>query len=92
VHLRDENGARIEVVRPSLNAAKHGQPTNVAYASWDTSKTVLLARSEVRVQVPTEGAWDVILSATGFEDEAIENVEVRADRDAEIDVRLRRKP
>jgi hypothetical protein len=91
VRLRDENGARLEVLGAHLNAALHapGRTSGVSYVSSESP----LPRHEVRVQVPAEGAYDLLVSAVaaGFEAVRIESVDVRRDSDAEIDARLKKK-
>lgn len=89
VRLRDENGAKAEFAEVSLGAQIRGEKWSVG---WPTPDGWRLPRSEARIQVPTEGAWDVTVHAPGFEDVTLESVDVRTDRDAEIDVRLKKKP
>jgi hypothetical protein len=93
VRLRDENGARLEVVRPDLQASLHGKSSGVGWAVGYASEAEAQApRSEIRIQVPAEGVYDVLVVAPGFERLDIKNIAVRKDGDAEIDVRLRKKP
>jgi hypothetical protein len=95
VRLRDENGARIEPAGVHLQASPHGQVGGTAYADGYHGLAELdAARSELRVQLPVEGAYDLEVHSTRYEFEivVIESIDVSADRDAEIDVRLRRKP
>ncbi len=90
VRLRDENGARLEVLGAHLNAELHapGRTSGVSYVSSDSP----LPRHEIRVQVPAVGAYDLMVSAPGLELVQVESVDVRTDRDAEIDVRMKKKP
>jgi hypothetical protein len=93
VRLRDENGAKLEPAGVHVNASLHGQTDGHAYADGYHGRAELdAARSELRVQLPVEGAYDLSVHSSEFEIVKIENIDVRADRDAEIDVRLRKKP
>ena len=96
VRLRDESGARLVVAGAHAEAELHGRVNDVAYADgpYHGAAELLAARSELRVQLPAEGVYDVVVTSIRreFENVKIEGIDVRKDRDAEIDVRLRRKP
>jgi hypothetical protein len=88
--LRADDGLKLDGRVANLSVAVTLRDDERSFPRGRSSSDAKL--DGVRIELTQVGAWDVTVEATGFELAHVEGVDVRADRDTEIEVRLRRKP